>query len=111
MLQGKTAVEPSGHPGAIDTKQAGISTTPTRHSTAIDKDPEKSKKGEGVPDTAKSQTTIDPKRPAVSLLSMSNFTRQPLTDAGTEVSSILKVHIHSRAIRSVERVVGAEFAL
>ncbi|PNS18931.1 hypothetical protein CAC42_6026 [Sphaceloma murrayae] len=60
---GKTAVKPSGNPGAIDSKQAGLSTTATRHSTQIDQDPEKSKKGEGVPETAKSATTIDPKRP------------------------------------------------
>ncbi|KAF4551179.1 Hypothetical protein D9617_14g076360 [Elsinoe fawcettii] len=60
---GKTATKPSGNPGAIDSKQAGLSTTPTRHSTQIDQDPEKSKKGEGVPETAKSSTTVNPKRP------------------------------------------------
>ncbi|TKX24918.1 hypothetical protein C1H76_2871 [Elsinoe australis] len=60
---GKTAAKPSGNPGAIDTKQAGLTTTATRHSTQIDQDPEKSKKGEGVPETAKSATTINPKRP------------------------------------------------
>ncbi|KAF2156659.1 hypothetical protein K461DRAFT_289056 [Myriangium duriaei CBS 260.36] len=64
---GKSATGPSGDPGAIDTKQQGISTTPTRHSTKIDEDPDKSKKGEGAPETAKSQTSVDPKRPAVSI--------------------------------------------
>ncbi|KAG8630967.1 hypothetical protein KVT40_000107 [Elsinoe batatas] len=63
LPEGATASPPSGNPGAIDSKQAGISNTPTRHSTQIDQDPEKSKKAEGVPDTAKSTTTIDPGRP------------------------------------------------
>jgi len=49
--------------GAVDTKQQGLSNTPTRHSTQIDQDPEKSKKGEGNPETAKSMGTVDPNRP------------------------------------------------
>lgn len=58
-----------------------MSTTPTRHSTRIDEDPEKSKKGksplilpfsdtnannfagEGAPETAKSQGTVSVNRP------------------------------------------------
>lgn len=40
-----------------------MSNTPTRHSTAIHLDPEKSKKGEGVPETAKVMGTVDPSRP------------------------------------------------
>ncbi|KAF2225941.1 hypothetical protein BDZ85DRAFT_258332 [Elsinoe ampelina] len=62
--EGATATPPSGNPGSIESKQAGLSNTATRHSTQIDQDPEKSKKAEGVPDTAKSTTTIDPGRPA-----------------------------------------------
>jgi len=62
--QASTAKPISGDQGAIDTKQKGLSTTATRHSTAIHEDPEKSKKGEGVPETAKSMGTVDPNRPA-----------------------------------------------
>ncbi|CAD0020636.1 hypothetical protein D6C91_07852 [Aureobasidium pullulans] len=49
--------------GDIQKKQAGLSTTNTRHSTDITKDPEMSKKGEGSPDTAKSSGTISVNRP------------------------------------------------
>jgi len=45
-------------------KQRGLSNTPTRHSTQVDEDPEKSKKPEGGPDTAKVMGTVDPNRPA-----------------------------------------------
>jgi len=51
--------------GDISTKQKGLSTTATRHSTDIGQDPEKSKKGEGIPETAKSQGTISTNRPQV----------------------------------------------
>ena len=70
----------TGGQGDISQKQKGLSTTPTRHSTRIDLDPEMSKKGtshsdrrlrtrandftgEGAPDTAKSQGTISVNRP------------------------------------------------
>ncbi|KAI5199609.1 hypothetical protein E4T39_06163 [Aureobasidium subglaciale] len=53
----------TGGQGDISTKQAGLSSTPTRHSTDITKDPEMSKKGEGSPETAKSQGTVSTGRP------------------------------------------------
>jgi len=53
----------TGGEGDISQKQKGLSTTPTRHSTRIDLDDEMSKKGEGGPDTAKSQGTISVNRP------------------------------------------------
>lgn len=56
-----------GSEGDISGKQFGLSNTPTRHSTQIDEDPEKSKKGEGSPETAKSMGTVQVDRPAVSL--------------------------------------------
>ena len=46
-------------------KQEGLSNTDTKHSTNIADDPEKSKKGEGAPETAKSKGTVDPGRPQV----------------------------------------------
>ena len=46
-------------------KQEGLSNTDTKHSTDIANNPEKSKKGEGTPETAKSKGTIDPGRPQV----------------------------------------------
>jgi len=63
ITKGESSKEPSNHPGEMDTKQKGLSNTPTRHSTAIHEDPEKSKKGEGVPETAKLMGPVDPKRP------------------------------------------------
>jgi hypothetical protein len=51
--------------GDISNKQAGMSNTQTRHSIPIHESNEKSKKSEGGPDTAKTQGTIDPNRPAV----------------------------------------------
>ncbi|KAK5119068.1 hypothetical protein LTR62_000279 [Meristemomyces frigidus] len=54
-----------GKEGEITGKQFGLSNTPTRHSHQIDEDPEKSKKAEGGPDTAKVMGTVDPNRPAV----------------------------------------------
>nr|POE62403.1 zinc metalloprotease zmpb [Quercus suber] len=58
----KTALK--GAEGEISSKQFGLSTTATRHSTQIDQDPEKSKKGEGTPETAKSMGTVSVDRPA-----------------------------------------------
>jgi len=63
IMKGESAKAPSGDPGAIDTKQQGLSTTPTRHSTDIHNNPEKSKKGEGAPETAKLMGPVDPNRP------------------------------------------------
>lgn len=48
-------------------KQEGLSNTDTKHSTDITNDPDKSKKGEGAPETAKLKGTIDPGRPQVGL--------------------------------------------
>ncbi|TKA64627.1 hypothetical protein B0A49_09017 [Cryomyces minteri] len=44
-------------------KQAGLSNTSTKHSTDIANDPEKSKKGEGGPETAKTMGTVSVDRP------------------------------------------------
>jgi len=41
-------------------KQEGMSNTDTKHSIPIDQGTEKSKKGDGSPDTAKSKGTVDP---------------------------------------------------
>ena len=49
----------------MSAKQKGLSNTDTKHSTDIGKDPGKSKKGEGVPETAKLQGTVDPSRKQV----------------------------------------------
>ncbi|KAK5172394.1 hypothetical protein LTR16_011737 [Cryomyces antarcticus] len=46
-------------------KQAGLSNTSTKHSTDIANDPEKSKKGEGGPETAKTMGTVSVDRPQV----------------------------------------------
>lgn len=40
-----------------------MSNTPTRHSIPIHEMADKSKKGEGSPETAKSMGTVDPSRP------------------------------------------------
>lgn len=53
----KTAVA-----GDTSKQQYGLSNTDTKHSYDLMKDPEKSKKPEGVPDTAKLQGTVDPHR-------------------------------------------------
>ncbi|KAF7846074.1 hypothetical protein BT93_L5322 [Corymbia citriodora subsp. variegata] len=59
-----TAKEPQkGKEGEISSKQFGLSTTQTRHSTDITQDPNMSKKGEGSPETAKSQGTVSVNRP------------------------------------------------
>lgn len=59
-------------------KQHGLSNTQTKHSTDIDNDPGKSKKGEGYAETAKAQGAVDPQRPMVR--SLSNYTRASGTD-------------------------------
>lgn len=51
-------------PGKTSSKQAGLSNTNTKHSTDIGNDPDKSKKPDGSPETAKMQGTVDPTRPA-----------------------------------------------
>lgn len=56
--------EPLGE-GSQSSKQEGLSNTDTKHSTDISSNPDKSKKSEGSPDTAKSKGTVDPKRPQV----------------------------------------------
>ncbi|KAK3051472.1 hypothetical protein LTR09_007495 [Extremus antarcticus] len=53
-----------GKTGETTGKQFGISTGPTKHSLPIDSDTSKSKKGEGTPETAKAQGTVDSNRPA-----------------------------------------------
>ena len=46
-------------------QQSGLSTTETKHSTDIKNSPEKSKKGEGTPETAKTSGTVRVDRPQV----------------------------------------------
>ncbi|MCJ1308933.1 hypothetical protein MMC25_002588 [Agyrium rufum] len=53
-----------GNDNTISGKQEGISNTDTKHSTDIANDPDKSKKAEGGPDTAKVKGSVDPSRPA-----------------------------------------------
>ncbi|KAK6584878.1 hypothetical protein PZA11_003102 [Diplocarpon coronariae] len=57
------ASKPIGDKNSQTSKQEGLTNTDTKHSTDITNDPEKSKKGEGAPDTAKVKGTVDPKRP------------------------------------------------
>lgn len=59
----KSAPSKEPVPGGTSQKQAGLSNTNTKHSVAIGNDPGFSKKGEGAPDTAKQQGTVDPQRP------------------------------------------------
>jgi len=61
----------------MTSKQAGISTTATRHSTDIANDPEKSKKGEGTPETAKASGTVSVNRPQVCLFVMPFYSISP----------------------------------
>ncbi|KAI4287526.1 MAG: hypothetical protein L6R35_003214 [Caloplaca aegaea] len=44
-------------------KQEGLSNTDTKHSTDLDNNPDKSKKGEGFVETAKAKGPVDPSRP------------------------------------------------
>ncbi|KAI9840395.1 MAG: hypothetical protein M1837_001653 [Sclerophora amabilis] len=58
----------SKSPGSRHTqsgKQEGLTNTDTKHSTDIANDPSKSKKGEGMPETAKSKGTVSHNRPQV----------------------------------------------
>lgn len=57
------AAKPPGSSTTISGKQEGLSNTDTKHSTDIANNPEKSKKGEGTPETAKLKGTVDPGRP------------------------------------------------
>ncbi|KAL8915989.1 MAG: hypothetical protein Q9172_006520 [Xanthocarpia lactea] len=57
---------PSKSPVGTNTtsqKQEGLSNTDTKHSLDLDSNPEKSKKGEGVVETAKVKGAVDPGRP------------------------------------------------
>jgi hypothetical protein len=63
----------------ISGKQEGISNTDTKHSTDLVSDSEKSKKGEGGPETAKSKGTISPNRPMVCFTDVTNFHLNALT--------------------------------
>lgn len=53
---------PAGNQNTMSGKQDGLSNTDTKHSVDITNDPEKSKKGEGVPETAKVKGPVDPFR-------------------------------------------------
>ncbi|KAL9612482.1 MAG: hypothetical protein Q9167_002913 [Letrouitia subvulpina] len=55
--------KPAGSYNTQSGKQEGISNMDTHHSTDIHNNPEKSKKGEGVAETAKLKGTVDPQRP------------------------------------------------
>lgn len=46
-------------------KQEGLSNSDTKHSTDITTNPEKSRKGEGSPETSKSKGTVAVDRPQV----------------------------------------------
>ncbi|KAK5115837.1 hypothetical protein LTR85_009431 [Meristemomyces frigidus] len=52
-----------GKQGEVTGKQFGLSNTPTRHSEKIEESGEKSTKGEGTPETAKSMGTVSVDRP------------------------------------------------
>ncbi|KAL8857516.1 MAG: hypothetical protein Q9178_005844 [Gyalolechia marmorata] len=59
---------PSKSPVGTNTtsqKQEGLTNTDTKHSLELDSNPEKSKKGEGVVETAKVKGSVDPGRPQV----------------------------------------------
>ena len=51
--------------GQTSKQQKGVSNTDTKHSVDVMADPGKSKKSEGVPETAKIQGTVDPSRKQV----------------------------------------------
>jgi hypothetical protein len=55
---------PAGSQNTQSGKQEGLTNTDTKHSTDIGSDSEKSTKGDGTPETAKSKGTVDPKAPA-----------------------------------------------
>ncbi|TVY33259.1 hypothetical protein LSUB1_G007186 [Lachnellula subtilissima] len=56
---------PAGSQNTQSGKQEGLSNTDTKHSTDITNNPDKSHKGEGVPETAKTKGAVDPNRPQV----------------------------------------------
>ncbi|TVY17827.1 hypothetical protein LARI1_G004794 [Lachnellula arida] len=56
---------PAGSQNTQSGKQEGLSNTDTKHSTDITNNPDKSSKGEGVPETAKTKGPVDPNRPQV----------------------------------------------
>ncbi|SMR47687.1 unnamed protein product [Zymoseptoria tritici ST99CH_3D1] len=59
-----SASKPKGKSqGDITVKQGGMSNTDTKHSTKIGAGSEKSTKGDGNPETAKSKGTVDPNAP------------------------------------------------
>ncbi|KAL8670061.1 MAG: hypothetical protein Q9168_005380 [Polycauliona sp. 1 TL-2023] len=63
---GSDKAAPSKPPSGSNTtsqKQEGLSNTNTKHSTDMDNNPDKSKKGEGVVETAKVKGSVDPSRP------------------------------------------------
>jgi len=60
----KGAPSKDAAPGGTAQKQQGLSNTNTKHSIDIGNSDEYSKKGEGAPETAKMQGTVDPNRPA-----------------------------------------------
>ena len=57
--------KPAGSKNTQSGKQEGLSNTDTKHSTDLTNDPEKSKKGEGTPESAKAKGTVKPSRPQV----------------------------------------------
>ena len=60
----KAAPSKDAAPGGTAQKQQGLSNTNTKHSIDIGNSDQYSKKGEGAPETAKMQGTVDPNRPA-----------------------------------------------
>lgn len=60
----KGAPSKDAPPGGTSQKQQGLSNTNTKHSIDIGNSDQYSKKGEGAPETAKIQGTVDPNRPA-----------------------------------------------
>ncbi|KAI9789287.1 MAG: hypothetical protein M1835_001769 [Candelina submexicana] len=62
--QAAAAKPPTSH-NEQSGKQEGVSNTDTKHSTDITNNPNKSRKGEGTPETSKSKGTVDPSRPQV----------------------------------------------
>lgn len=61
----KAAASKTPVKGQMSGKQKGLSNTDTKHSTDVQNDSGKSKKGEGAPETAKLQGTVDPNRKQV----------------------------------------------
>jgi len=60
----KGAPSKDAAPNSTAQKQQGLSNTNTKHSIDIGNSDQYSKKGEGAPETAKIQGTVDPNRPA-----------------------------------------------